>query len=563
MLKVSYFPGESVRGPEVIPLFGPADSAFEKVAAPTLQSEVVQYIETLRPQNNSQYVLVNAMGAGEFYGSNINGDHFPENGLIHRPDEWHGVPSLDRIKSKAWPYGFPTFYNAHPFAHHRNKDPMRAFGEVELAVWNDGMKRVELVTRCDKDKCFKFGGVGVWDKLQDGQFPDVSMGTKVPFDTCSICLDWKLYREALQTFKPGRHKHPGIAVLEFHKRLKAKNGVGIRGLSITRKDYCEHAKRVMNRILPDGRKVFVYNDFPRFFDISFVFIGADKTAKVMLKIADGSRKLWSLPSAEVAEKLGYVEESEKTASVDDELKIAFLGKSAKNKRSEITKDVVPSQFAGKAVKILTKREDDLPDKTIDSLASMPLDKILSTTSGLGMVLRPREFQRIVIIQLGKRPLADELDRKGQVFPKTDDVEEMDMSPDAFHPILARLLLPLLAGRSALGPIIERRVVATSGRPEKGMKPPSSHPSDLLRKIGAAYNGYRQGIMDQIVHAQPLLDSAVGPHEVELHKLAHAPVEEVFTPLSFTYFKEAFLDEVPLGDPAGTVVHLRNQANASV
>jgi hypothetical protein len=30
-------------------------------------------------------VLVNAMGAGEYYGSNSNGDHFPEAGLIHRP----------------------------------------------------------------------------------------------------------------------------------------------------------------------------------------------------------------------------------------------------------------------------------------------------------------------------------------------------------------------------------------------------------------------------------------------------------------------------------------------
>src|SRR6185295_11826397 len=37
--------------------------------------------------------------------------------------------------------------------------------------------------------------------------------------------------------------------------------------------------------LPDGRKVAVRNDTPRFFDISFVFIGADKTAKVLAKLA--------------------------------------------------------------------------------------------------------------------------------------------------------------------------------------------------------------------------------------------------------------------------------------
>src|SRR5690606_5481393 len=111
--------------------------------------------------------------------------------------------------------------------------------------------------------------------------PDVSMGSKVPFDTCSITLDWKLYREAEATFNPKKHKHPGVAILEFHNDLKRRTGRGIRGLSVTRSDYSDYCLNRMNQILPDGRKVFVYNDFPRFFDISFVFIGADRTAKVM------------------------------------------------------------------------------------------------------------------------------------------------------------------------------------------------------------------------------------------------------------------------------------------
>src|SRR5690606_33352904 len=54
----------------------------------------------------------------------------------------------------------------------------------ELAAWNPHMKRVELVTRLDRDKCLSFGGQGVWDKLKSGHFPDVSMGTRVPFDCC-------------------------------------------------------------------------------------------------------------------------------------------------------------------------------------------------------------------------------------------------------------------------------------------------------------------------------------------------------------------------------------------
>jgi hypothetical protein len=168
------------------------------------------------------------------------------------------------------------------------------------------------------------------------------MGTKVPYDTCSICLDWDTYRKAQATFRPGVDKHPGDAVLRWHKAKKQRDGVGIRGLSITRKDYCEHASRQMNRILPDGRKVFVYNDYPKFFDISFVFIGADRTAKTMLKIAGEG----AMSSALLAEKLGYDEsaevlapafEMEKAASAPDpdQLKTAFFGKLAKNKQGEM------------------------------------------------------------------------------------------------------------------------------------------------------------------------------------------------------------------------------------
>ena len=290
MIKGAYYSGVGPAGAAVLPLFGPANNEFEKNASSTLLPEVSTYIASLKPRKDAQYVLLNAMGAGEWWGSNVNGDFFPEAALIHKPDNWANNPLLDKPRSASWAYGFPTFYFAHPFAHHRNKDASRAFGDVELAAWHPRMRRVELVARVDKDKCEKFGGVGVWDKLSAGEYVDVSMGCKVPYDTCSICLDWGAYRKALATFNPLRHKSPGDAALEYHKKLKADGGEGIRGLSITRHDYCDHAKRMMNRILPDGRKVFVYNDFPKFFDISFVFVGADKTAKVMMKIAEEGRR---------------------------------------------------------------------------------------------------------------------------------------------------------------------------------------------------------------------------------------------------------------------------------
>ena len=555
MLKVAFFQGEDEHGIHAFPLFGSADRAFEKTAAPLLLPEVSRYISALRPRPNAQYVLLNAMGASEYWGSNINGDAFPEASLIHRPNDWTGNPLVDKIKAKDWAYGFPTFYFAHPYAHHRNKDATRAFGEVELAAWNPRMKRVELVTRVDEDKCRQFGGEGVWDKLKAGQYPDVSMGCKVPYDTCSICLDWDTYRKAEAMFSPSRDKSPGDAVLRYHKELQKKGKKGIRGVSITRADYCEHAKKQMNRILPNGKKVFVYNDYPKFFDISFVFIGADKTAKTMMKIA-GAGQEWSVPSAELAEKLGYAEgdeellpefapegtAEEKTASVDA-LKLAFLGKSAKDKDAEITKDVMPSQFAGKAVPVLTKNEKDLPKDLLDALGASPLEEALSTPSGLGMVLRPREFQRIILIQMGKRPLADKLESENTVFPKVDEELPVPMGADFFSPLLARLLMPLMEERSALGPSVEKRVLVASGPHKEKRSSASSHPNSLLRKIGAAYNSYRNGLMQLVPHTQELVASMASPSEEQLHKLAAAPVDSVFTPLSVCYLQLAFWNEV--------------------
>ena len=875
MLKVSLFAGETEYGQTVFPLFTRNDTAFEKAASATLLPDVVRYIDSLRPNRDSQYVLVNAMGAGEYFGSNINGDYFTETSLIHRPDNWTGNPLIDKVRSKDWAYGYPTFYYAHPFAHHRNKDASRAFGEVELAVWHDRMKRVELVCRVDKKKCEEFGGVPVWDKLQNGQFPDVSMGCKVPFDTCSICLDWKMYREAMATFQPGKHKSPGEAILHWHK-----NKHKIRGLSITRADYCEHAKKSMNKILPDGRKVFVYNDFPKFFDISFVFIGADKTAKTIMKIAGvGVGGFWDIGgSAELAEKLGYAEEGEKTAFkleghtthqglpiaienqkgsvrkgvakdgtpwrtemkhpygyiegtkgkdgeevdayvgpkkdapvafvvhqhkengkghdedkvmlgfkdeaaaragflahydaagkkmlgpispvpmeklkalidskkklekisasvlrriseivpydhgggskgyrllvggeevgssvfkrtglpqiqgmeitdpnfkgvglgkkfygemlrrmpgqtmasdhgvsrearvvwrgmehrpgyalhervgaesgphfkaslppaaalkpdydlaelpraipntpeeknllaglrqndsdslnyghsfifrgkipapspieaqranniglrrqlglekeaelIEEELKLAFLGKDAKSKRSEITKDIIPSQFAGKAIPALTAAEEDLPNRLLDLMGKAPLEKSLSTSGGLGMVLRPREFQRIVLINIGKKDLADEYDEDGTIFPETDEKSPMDLGPEHFLGPLAKLLMPLFSHRSALAPAIEKRVIVISGSaPPKEKRGSSSHTTELLRKIGAAYNSYRGQLMDLAAHSQNLIADTAYPFEAELRKLSSADPEEIFSPLSVEYIKSAFLNEV--------------------
>lgn len=856
---------------------------LQKIAHPILK-EVQDYMSALKPRAGSQYVLVNAMGASEYYGSNANGDWWPEKALKHAPHTWKGVPLVDIPLARTWPYGYPTFYQAKPFAHHKNSDPSRGFGEVELALWNEPMHRVELVLRVDEEKCTRFGGTEFWEALLRGEHPDVSMGARVPYDTCfpagtlvrtsrgnvpiesvvpgdsvvshtgvlrrvtstmqrdvpsvvrvcasglpsitatdnhpflvlrresvrackgtangqrvrhtfergssvcrrcgvsvslefvwaaadtlrpgdylvvpvrteegaapgahrarllgyylgdghiiqqrrgrdkkgelrttgfaitvgaheeehldrvlrtiesvqcankgrvyssgegrnafvvnvhdadtsawlvdkggrysdgkrladdvftwpeedklelvagyidtdgsfdtasgqvrvasvnrgllldvqrlllsigvvatvcfggassgyaggspswylvlsgaqaarfvgrsvkvkdhetstpspqsffygeywctpikgvseidgettvhnlsvavdesyiaegravhncSICLDHKRYAEALATFDPKKHKHPGEAVLEVHKKRP------ITGVSPTRATYCVHARTMMNKILPDGRKVYVSNDFPKFFDISFVKRGADRTAKVMLKIAQDTRTGLYLPedylgksrvqvptclqkvaSVDALDDISLVTHRDNGAALRDALLKHAFGKHARiGKRSEMDKQIP----AEDVVPLMTKREGDIPKDVLNELGKHPLRDVAATTNALGIVLRPREFQRITIVAGGRPDLADNLDRQGICFGASGEEDMGDLHHGNILSALLPLLLPLLASRSAFSPAIERRITLVLAPEQGSKKQATSLSSPVLSKIAATYNGYR-------------------------------------------------------------------------
>ena len=523
MIKLCYFPAETDYGQHVFPLFTKSDSSFVKVAN-TLLPEVQDFINKLKPENNTQYVLANAMGASEWYGPNSNADAFSEESLVHFPDDWTGSPQVDKHLAKDWPYGFPTFYNAGCFVHHKNKVHDDRIGDVEFVTWNPRMKRVELVIRLEKDRCQRHGGQGMWDKLKAGSMPDLSMGTKIPFDTHSTELDEVEYEKAKCTFDPVKHKHEGLAILEYHKAKKAKDSVGIKGLAVTRADYLESMRKMPNRILPDGRKIFVYNPHPRFFDISFVFVGADKTAKTMLILTkigeDGVTKL----SADIAAEQGI---DEKTAS----------DKEARNKISEITKDDVPSQFHPAAVKILSKQDRELPREVLNQMGKLPLEDALKTTSSMGIILKPREFQRVALVRLGQDRLANALDRDDQVFGRSEQIDSLPFKSGLFSQLLGSLLCPFMRDRSCFAPIIEKRMISISICPVKPY-PLLASKSDLLDKVASAYNGYRQEVLKVMSSG---CDEMSNSKIAELQKVASI-TEEVFSPLSIEFVKTAYLHE---------------------
>lgn len=131
--------------------------------AASAYSDILQeFLATLTKRPGKTYALVNAMSAGEHYGSNRNGDFFP----IEALKEYH-----------------KTFEaNGHVYKHHINKDSSKAIGRVTFSHFNPKMNRVELILELDDRKA-----APVVDRLSKGELPAVSMGCKVPYDICSIC----------------------------------------------------------------------------------------------------------------------------------------------------------------------------------------------------------------------------------------------------------------------------------------------------------------------------------------------------------------------------------------
>jgi hypothetical protein len=504
MIKRSHFLGKSEQGVFAQGLFSGAMEKTAGVPGPAWDTAepIKKLIKTLKPEDRKKncYVLVTALGAGEYYGANVNSDFFPWEALMHKGKE----------------YGYETFLDSHAFAHHANKDPERAFGVPVVSALNDRMKKVELVIKLDREKAKMEGAGHIVDRIDAGDFPDVSMGCKVPFDVCSIC--------------------------------------GNR--SKTRNDYCEHMRPGPekkgiwgpNRILEDGRQICVYNTLPRFFDISFVFIGADKIAKAMAKLASrGSHvcigQVCAVPSraGEAGSEpelysatgdrleLGRLRkqadggaavrrgpcgrccascESQQSCE-QDKLASAFGVKEAEKKISSIVKKIPSDNFTARKLPEIEAKEKDFPKEVLDALAEYPLATSTGATTSAGIILKPHEFQRIVLVRMGEMPLADELDAKKQVFQPS---EEFDDSVDPALPGLREALsivMPYLLERSAFAPALSPRLMklANSSEERKKFFPHRTaigHP--MLDKVSAAYNGYRRNILTKLSQAREAVQS---------------------------------------------------------
>ena len=411
----------------------PRGGGLEKIAGDK-HPAIVRYMRELRPDPKYQYVLMTPMGAYEFWGMNVNGDVFPELALSFDMEKDDPAKVLRALEAK-WlrphgkhvppgnyrQFGFKTFLNALRYRHHVNKNPEISYGDITLSVYNPAMRRVEVISRHDREKAKRVGAEDIISDIDAGKPRQISMGCKVPFDVCTKCGH----------------------------------------LSRTPRDYCDCLKSGMGSINSDGTVNGAVNFFPRFFDLSDVFVPAGKESGVLQKVAYVSRPALGEKSA------------------------------ATLKKAEIKKQVVPNS-GHESVKSCVDSEPDLP-KAI--LRKGDMGGLLSTLAALGIVMKPHEFQQASLHRMGMDRYSDGLDAKGMVFrPHEGHAPRSRMG--GFHRGLADLLSSILPQRSSLYPHLPRRVlrISISAQPpqEKRAYAPSSEP---LEKIAQAYESYRNAFRD--------------------------------------------------------------------
>ena len=341
------------------------NSTLIKTAAKRdLPREVDEAIKSMVRKPNHAYILVTAMGDGETWGANKNGDFFPNDALLGMQNSpvWGVSPDKDeRIDSVVTPkLRYKTFEDAHYFKHHKNKfgrDPH--FGYVERAIWHPKMRTVLLIIGVDRKAAPDTAA-----KIDANELVAVSMGAKLPWDRCSIC--------------GSKHK--------------------------TIMQYCPHLKFSMGKIMDDGKRVYAENLFPRFFDISEVTKPAFLAGMQLEKIASQNSSFeFSLDLAQ---------------QYDIGRNDIFFNKQAETEKQAVLYKKVPAHVEG-AIARVCDSEEDLPLGLLNDLAKMPPKEAWGALTRAGIIAKPNEFAYVLLKNAGREDLAESFIRRKAVVHHPD------------------------------------------------------------------------------------------------------------------------------------------------
>jgi len=308
-------------------------------------------IAGVMPEKDCTFIHAISMGAGEFYGSNRNGDFFnAKSARVEFPE-----PEKDGPKSRMLSGGLTDFHSTFTkygkvYHDHVNKDPALASGEIVAEAYNPDMHRGELLIKLQNDK---------WapelEKMARGEDTFWSMSCKVPFDTCSVC----------------GHQAP------------------------SRKQYCDHLANEMSQVKSGGHQVYAINDRPCFFDFSGVFRPADRIAYGLHKVAStGQMPEEFIPSTMLAEMWGLkvpnsVLYDSSPRPVQEKL-AAMERLAAMEKQIEATGRLFnPSVDAGVA-------NGSLPEGELDKLRSVDWNSLMGALAQAQVCLPMKDFFRLML-----------------------------------------------------------------------------------------------------------------------------------------------------------------------
>ena len=104
-------------------------------------------------------------------------------------------------------------------------------------------------------------------------------------------------------------------------------------------------------------------------------------------------------------------------------------------------------------------EPMLPQSFLDSMSAMPINDIFGTMFGMGIMPKPAEVQRIIIVKAGGKEIANELDNTNQIFDYKDNssVCPCRLNGSNFSDTLSKALMPYLEKRSCFAPFLQKRI----------------------------------------------------------------------------------------------------------
>lgn len=320
-------------------------------------ADIASFLESFKPNPGFTYLHVIAMGAGEYYGCNVNGDYFPEKDLIARHH---------------------TFVEqAKVFKEHDNKPTSPSFGNVVFSWYNPKMHRVELILALDKIKGEEF------IRRQDaGEQLEVSMGCRVRFDICSICGN------------KATAKNPYCEHIKYHKREVYPDGKQAYMINVNPTFFdISIVRRRADKIAYVLNKVASVNSVASLMEKNaelFEHLGSELETSLIPLAPTPDEAIFAIPDNDDMQKIAATlndrEEQEKLAMV-------------KRIRAQAVR--VLQKGIEEALPALEKVEPDLPAALLDRMARRhSIEDILHSFFLNAIPMKPREFTRIIIVQNG-------------------------------------------------------------------------------------------------------------------------------------------------------------------